>query len=120
MSLQNDIEHDELGIKPPAAVVSLHNNIMKAINKHYPSWAGTWKIAIDTHGGVVRVRNMAISGKMGFLLKIKAIDPEMRKVVHAAGELFERYRIARDRGTKMRDEIEQLRRSGTREAIYDE
>lgn len=104
---------------PPAAVVSLGNQIMTALNKHYPQWQQGWKVSIDTEGGVVQIRNLLLSGKMGFLLKIVDIDPEMKKVVRFAGELFERYRVSRDRGIDLRNAIENLNRKPTGEAVYD-
>lgn len=82
----------------PGAVVALHNNIIKALRKAYPKWADYWHITIDTRGGIVQVRNLKLSGDMGFQLKIVNVDTEMRKVREMAGELFERFNVARERG----------------------
>ena len=111
---------DDLGQSAPAAVVTLHDNMITALRKAYPQWANSWHIVIDVNGGIVQVRNTAISGKMGFVMHIAQIDPEMRKVVRNAGELFERYHIARKRGTDIREAIATLKRTGTREPIYED
>ena len=64
----------------------------------YPHFAGAWRVCVNEPGGVIEVTNMMLSGRMGFLMHTKRIDPEGRKVVRAAGELLERYRIARSGG----------------------
>ena len=114
-----DLTLDDLGQVAPPAVVSLHNNMIKALRKAYPDWADTWHITIDTEGGMVAVRNTAISGKMGFYMKIANIDPEMRQVVRYAGELFERYNIARQRGIDIKQALADLKRSGTNEPLHE-
>lgn len=88
---------DDHGQVVPAGVVSLHNNMIKALRKAYPAFADYWKITIDTRGGIVQVRNLLLSGDMGFVMHITKIDPEMKRVREMAGELFERFNVARGR-----------------------
>ena len=89
---------DDLNQVVPGPVVSLHNNIIKALRSAYPKWADYWHITIDTRGGIVQVRNLKLSGDFGFVLHITKIDPEMKRVREMAGELFERFNVARKRG----------------------
>ncbi len=89
---------DDMNQVVPGPVVSLHNNIIKALRSAYPKWADYWHITIDTRGGIVQVRNLKLSGDFGFVLHITKIDPEMKRVREMAGELFERFNVARKRG----------------------
>lgn len=88
---------DDHGQIVPGTVVALHNNMIKALRKEYPAFKDHWHITIDTRGGIVQVRNLLLSGDMGFVLHITKIDPEMRRVRKEAGELLERFRVARGR-----------------------
>jgi len=101
---------DNNGNLPPPAVSTLARQIIEALNKHHPKWSGSWNVTIDTRGGIVQIINTALSGRMGFVLKITSIDPEMRAIRDAAGELFERYGIARDRAMGIRAAIEGAQR----------
>lgn len=107
--------------QPPASVEALAKNILTALNKAYgDDWMAGWKVAIDTEGGIVQVRNLYISGKMGFIMKITAIDPEMTNVVRHAGELLERYNISRSRSVDVVDAVSNLKRNYQGEALHEE
>lgn len=80
---------------------TLCRNLIARLEQFYPAFAGEWRVTINEQGGTVEVTNMALSGRMGFLMHINKIDPEGRKVVRAAGELLERYRIARSGAISM-------------------
>tara|TARA_R110000851_G_scaffold322733_1_gene488914 strand:- start:460 stop:813 length:354 start_codon:yes stop_codon:yes gene_type:complete len=114
-----DLIGDE-GQAVPSSVRMLHNNMYIALNKNWPKWAGAWLIRIDINGGVVDVLCPPISGEMGFRLKIVDVDPGMRTVVKNAGELLERYDIARGKGIAIRDAIRGLKFNGIGQAKYDE
>ena len=103
----------------PAAIEALGNNIVKALNTAYPKWAGTWFVRIDTRGGIVQIQNTAFSGEMGFILHITKIDPEMRRVREMAGELFERYNIARHRALDVKQALADLERNALGQAKYE-
>ena len=110
---------DDHGNVPPATVVTLHNNIIKALREAYPAWADTWLIRIDTRGGIVQIYNTAFTGKMGFVLHITKIDPEMKKVREMAGELFERYGIARKKGIDIKQALADMKRDPFGRPIYE-
>lgn len=111
---------DDHGQVVPGTVVVLHNNLIKALRKAYPNWADTWLIRIDTRGGIVQVYNTAFSGSMGFVMYIAEIDPEMKKVVMLAGELFERYGIARDKAMDINQALADLKWNNVGEAQYED
>lgn len=81
----------------PAAVRTLSNNALVALSKHYPHVAEGWHLTVDQHGGILQVRNLLLNGKWGFVMRIRAIDPEMNNIVSHAGELLERYRVSREK-----------------------
>jgi hypothetical protein len=110
---------DDHGNVPPGSVVSLHNNIIKALREAYPTWADTWLIRIDTRGGIVQIYNQAFTGQMGFVMHISKIDPEMRKVRQMAGELFERYGIARRKGIDIKQALADMKRDPFNRPIYE-
>ena len=74
---------------------NLRDSLLDRLDVAYPSFNGYWRVAVDAVGGIVQVTNLMLSGRWGFILKIASIDPEGRKVVTAAGELLERYRVSR-------------------------
>ena len=72
----------------------LAGNALATLERHYPDWG--WQVGVDDIGGVMHVRATAIpSGRWGFLLKLKRVDPEGLAVMRAGGELLERYRLRR-------------------------
>jgi len=110
---------DDHGNAPPGSVVSLHNNIIKALRSAYPAWRDTWLIRIDTRGGIVQIYNTAFTGQFGFVMHITKIDPEMKKVREMAGELFERYGIARKKGIDIRQALADMKRDPFNRPIYE-
>jgi len=84
---------------------TLAKNLIKRLNMAYPvfcdeaSGQSLWCIKVNEPGGVIEVTNLALNGNYGFLMHISRIDPEGRKVIRAAGELLERYRISRGQRT---------------------
>lgn len=68
-------------------------NIADALHKHYPGHL--WAVRIEDT--VVHVFNLALSGRWGVLLHKTKIDPEMKTVMRAGGEILERYRLRRGR-----------------------
>jgi len=86
---------DSAGVPLSGASQTLANNLIARLEQAYPAFTGAWRVCVNEVGGTVEVTNMMLSGRMGFLMHTKNIDPEGRKVVRAGGELLERYRIAR-------------------------
>ncbi len=89
---------DSAGVPISGAGLTLSSNLVARLEQAYPNFTGAWRVCINEIGGTIEVTNLLLSGKMGFLMHIAKIDPEGRKVVRAAGELLERYRIARSGG----------------------
>lgn len=113
---------DDLGQPVPGVILTLHNNIITALRNAYPKWKDTWLIRIDTRGGIVQVYNTAFSGDMGFVIHMKNLSSykDMHKVVKAAGELFERYGIARKKGIDIKQALADIKRNNISEAIYED
>jgi len=116
---QQIIGVDNNGTPVPAAVSVLHNNMRVTLMKAYPHMQDSWLISIDTGGGVVQVRNSLLSGRMGFIMKIAEMDSEGRKLRNYAGELLERYRVARNAGTDMREQMANMEINSIGEAVHD-
>ena len=89
---------DSAGVPLSGASQTLANNLIARLESAYPNFTGAWRVCVNESGGTIEVTNLLLSGRMGFLMHIKSIDPEGRKVVRAGGELLERYRIARSGG----------------------
>lgn len=98
MNTLPQIISDRMGIPLSGPAQTLARNIIARLEYFYPNFTGAWRVCVNEPGGVIEVTNLLLSGKMGFLMHINKIDPEGRKVVRAAGELLERYRIARSGG----------------------
>lgn len=75
---------------------TMRDNLLDSLDRAYPAFNGYWRADVDPVGGVIHVTNRLLSGKWGFIMHITKIDPEGRKVVRNAGELLERFRIARN------------------------
>lgn len=112
--------YDDHGQVVPGSVVVLHDNMIKALRKVYPAFADYWKIRVDTRGGIVQVWNLAISGEMGFVLHITKIDPEMKRVRELAGQLLERYNVARGRALTIKQAMQDVEVDGIGRLKYEE
>jgi hypothetical protein len=84
--------------------------------RYYPAFKGFWLVQVNEIGGTIEVINTALSGRMGFLMHTAKIDPELKKVVMAGGELLERYRVVRDRALTERKFLETTNNLRTLEA----
>ena len=69
--------------------------IAEALHTHYPSHA--WGVSVDSHGGIAQIYNLRLSGRWGFIIKLKDLfhDTDMKRVIRAGGELLERYKMKR-------------------------
>ena len=104
-----DLQNTEI----PAAVKVLHDNMMKALCLDYPAFRQFWHITVDTRGGIVQVRNLALSGDFGFQMKIADIDPEMKKVRRFAGELLERFNVLRGRALSISKAMKEVSKTSS-------
>ena len=107
------------------ASVMMARQLVARLEQFYPTADtvmpnGYWRVSVNEQGGVIEVTNMSLSGRWGFLMKIRSLDPEGRKVVQAGGELLERFRISRARtqGTR-RDQIKEAPRNFRMEMVPD-
>ena len=63
------------------------------LTKHYPGHM--W--AVNVNQGVAFIKNLMLSGNWGFIIKLKDIDNDYKKVIQAGGEILERYNVSRGR-----------------------
>ena len=109
----------------------LRKNIMDVLNRHYPH-VSTWPVtmhstdratpwAIDIldfpTGGIVTIKNLLFSGKMGVSIRLKSLDPEGKVIVRHVGEYLERYNVARSKGLDMREKLLGMPRDFRGEAV---
>ena len=68
----------------------LAQDISRKLDKHYPGHV--WAVNVNSDGGVVTIKNFAISYLYGFLLKLDQVqnDPTRKSCIMAAGEILER------------------------------
>lgn len=65
------------------------------LDKHYPGHL--WAVNVNSEGGVMIIKNYAISMMYGMVLHLKNVyqDPTLKSVMLAGGELLERAAMAR-------------------------
>ncbi|MGZ8317489.1 MAG: hypothetical protein ACXWVD_00160 [Telluria sp.] len=66
------------------------------LHNHYPGHL--WAVEVDGPNGVANIRDLMLSGRMGYVLRLVDIysASEFKKnVIRAGGELLERYRLNR-------------------------
>jgi len=94
--IEHEIVSSPAQIKKEAWLVTLCKNVAETLHKHYPGHA--WAVRVyDEHQGVLAIQNLALSGQWGFMMKLDDIDPDMKFVMRAGGDLLERYNLSRGR-----------------------
>ena len=75
--------------------VTLCGQIGHLLVSHYPDW--DWRVEIPPDQNIIIIRNLTCDpyGKMGMVRYKSDLDPTLKCVVMAAGELLERYRMRR-------------------------
>lgn len=63
------------------------------LNKQYPGYLWAVNVNSTPTGGVLIVKNFSISYRYGYVLHIEKLDPELKKVMRAGGEILERARL---------------------------
>lgn len=93
MTIELAAQHEEARIA--AREVELANRMADVLNRQYPGHL--WMVHASIKGGVVHIRNLYLSGKWGFVVKLADVlaDVENKQLMRAAGELLERYRLRR-------------------------
>jgi hypothetical protein len=74
---------------------TLAKNIAEVLDKKYPGHL--WGVNVDGRNGVAQIMNLALSGRWGFIVKLREIDTEYKVIMRAGGELLERYNLSRGR-----------------------
>lgn len=77
--------------------LDLAKKIAETLHQHYPGHL--WAVDVSHRNGTASIRNLRISGKMGFRIFIDDLDhdPGMKLVMRGGGELLERAKAARGR-----------------------
>lgn len=73
-------------------------DIADTLNNHYPGHL--WAVNVDGPNGVANIRDLLLSGQMGYVLKLVnmfSASDFKRDVIRAGGEILERYRMTRGR-----------------------
>lgn len=108
---QQQIFSDMAGEVLSGASEHLAKTVLATLQKHYPVFSNGWRVTINQSGGAVQVTNELLSGRMGFVLHTMQIDPEMKSVMRAGGELLERYRMARSKVVNIDHVLQNVRDS---------
>jgi hypothetical protein len=80
------------------ADIGLAKRFAEVLDRHYPGHL--WGVRVDSGQGIAVVFNLGLSGRWGFMLKLRELTYEgeiAREVMLAGGELLERYRLSRGR-----------------------
>lgn len=91
----NHIGREETGQQLTGAGKTQAKNILAKLRKSYPHVAHGWRVWVHESGRMAIVKNLLLSGDMGFMQKLDGIDTEYKAIMRAGGELLERYRIVR-------------------------
>lgn len=88
------VEHADSGMENEVLAMEKAKEVGDALNEHYPNhmWAVSWQ------GGVLVVKNLAISTFYGFVLKYAdaySASQLKKNAVKAGGELLERANMVR-------------------------
>lgn len=70
----------------------------EALHAHYPGHL--WAVTSESEKGIAVIRNLALSGRWGYVLRLPAIfsmSQFKHKVLLAGGEILERFALARGR-----------------------
>jgi hypothetical protein len=73
----------------------LAKNAADLLNKHYPNHLWAVHVNSEEKGGVMVIKNFSISFRYGYVLHLNKLDPEMKKVLMAGGEILERAKMKR-------------------------
>lgn len=108
---------DAADLNLSAASLTLAKNVADTLHKHYPGHL--WGVNVDERGGIVTVHNLSLSGRWGFVLKIRdlVLADDLRKVMQAGGEILERYRLRR--GARRDGDLMELQRDIFGNKVFD-
>lgn len=97
--------------------IELAKAMSEVLQHHYPGHS--WGVNVDGAQGIATIKNFRLSGNWGFVLHLKQFSSSeyARRVVMAAGELLERYRLSR--GHFRQAEFDALRVDGLGNPEFD-
>jgi hypothetical protein len=81
-----------------AADMALAGRIAEVLERRYPGHA--WAVHVDSSQGIGTVKNLRLSDRFGFVLKLRELLYEQdiaREARSAGGELLERFGLSRGR-----------------------
>lgn len=90
------------------------------LHTHYPGHL--WAVTCDGDKGIATVRNLALSGAWGYVLKLPLIYSASewdKRVMRAGGEILERFRIARRHADAVADQIQAAPRNFAGHLIHE-
>lgn len=76
--------------------MNMSRDMAETLHAAYPGHL--WAVTCEGDKGIATVRNLALAGNWGFVLKLKEISTASdwkKKVIQAGGELLERFRLRR-------------------------
>lgn len=75
------------------------------LDRHYPGYQ--WGVHVNSSGGVVDIKNLAVSGEYGYRLLLSKVfaDISRKCVINAGGEILERARLVRG---KYKHDVEEI------------
>lgn len=81
---------------PTANDYNMARDMAEALHAHYPGQR--WAVTCEGAQGIATIRNLLLSGTYGYLLKLPAIysaSAFKKDVIHAGGEILERFKMPR-------------------------
>ena len=81
-----------------AADIALAGRIAEVLERRYPDHA--WAVHVDSSQGIATVKNLRLSDRFGFVLKLRDLKLEREmasEAMEAGGELLERFGLSRGR-----------------------
>jgi len=81
------------------ADIALAKRCADALNEHYPGHLWAVHLNDEEMGGILIIRNLAVSFQYGYVLHLSTIhaDPNLKCVMRAGGEILERASMIRGR-----------------------
>jgi len=86
---------DDSDIQAEMQSMAWSKRIAECLEKYFPGYM--WAVHADAKNNIATVQSMALSGEYGFYLHLDKIDNHNKKIIHAGGEILERYRVNRSR-----------------------